>query len=214
MHSGLRYVVSVIVALVVTLSAFYLMHRLISGNAGDRPVTEAPPGIRFGPVDIDDDVQTRDRRRPPPPPPPDRPPPPPQMEIAQMEAQTLEMPDLDLSNIDLGLSMRGTGPALANLSNFQRSDDGDIIPLVRIQPQYPRSAAMNFIEGYVTIEFTIDETGAVRDPRVIDSSPPRIFDRAALRAILRWKFKPRVEDGVATTRTAVQTIEFYLDSLQ
>jgi len=214
MNSGMRYLVSVIVAVVVTLSAFYLMHRLISGDAGDERANDAPPGIRFGPVDVDDQVQTRDRRRPSPPPPPDRPPPPPQMTIAQMEAQALDLPDLDLSNIDLALSMRGTGLALASLTSFQPDDDGDVIPLVRIQPQYPRSAAMNFIEGYVTIEFTIDESGAVRDPRVIESSPPRIFDRAALRAILRWKFKPRVEDGVATTRTAEQTIEFYLDSRQ
>jgi protein TonB len=214
MHPTIRYVVSVIVAVVVTLAAFYLMHRLISGNADDASVNEPPPGIRFGPVEVDENVQTRDRRKPPPPPPPDRPPPPPQMEIAQMEAQALDMPDLDLSNLDLGLSMQGTGPALTNLSNFNRNEDGDVIPLVRIQPQYPRSAAMNFVEGYVTIEFTIDETGAVRDPRVIDSNPPRIFDRAALRAIVRWKFKPRVEDGVATTRTATQTIEFYLDALQ
>ena len=53
--------------------------------------------------------------------------------------------------------------------------------------------------------------GSVRDPQVIDSKPPRVFDREAIRAILRWKFKPRVIDGTAVSRRAVQTIDFNLD---
>ncbi|AKS40857.1 energy transducer TonB [Wenzhouxiangella marina] len=209
MNSGIRYAVSVVLAVVVTLAAFFFMHKLISGSGGERADVEDPPGIRFGPVEIDDRVETRDRRRPPPPPPPETPPPPPQMEIAQMEQQVQEMPDLDMPELDV--SMTGSGPFLGNMGQVDRNEEGDIVPLVRIQPQYPRDAAMNQIEGYVTIEFTIDETGSVRSPRVIDAQPPRIFDRAALRAILRWKFKPRVIDGVATTRQATQTIEFNLD---
>jgi protein TonB len=209
MNSGFRYIVSVVLAVVVTLAAFYFMHRLISGGGGEREDMEAPPGIRFGPVEIDDRVETRDRRRPPPPPPPDQPPPPPQMEIAQMEQQVQEMPDLDMPDLDV--SMRGSGPFLGTMGRVDRNEEGDVVPLVRIQPQYPRDAAMNQIEGYVTIAFTIDETGSVRSPRVVEARPPRIFDRAALRAILRWKFKPRVVDGVATTREATQTIEFNLD---
>jgi protein TonB len=46
---------------------------------------------------------------------------------------------------------------------------------------------------------------------VIDSQPPRVFDREAIRAILRWKFKPRVVDGQAVERQATQTIDFTLD---
>ena len=94
---------------------------------------------------------------------------------------------------------------------IDRGAEGDVVPLVRINPQYPRDAQMNMIEGYVTIEFTITETGSVRDPQVIDSKPPRVFDREAIRAILRWKFKPRVIDGTAVSRRAVQTIDFNLD---
>jgi len=209
MNAGVRYIVSVILAVIVTLAAFYMMHQLISGAVGDRPELDQPPGIRFGPVEIDDRVEQRDRRKPPPPPPPETPPPPPQMDIAQMEQQLQEMPQLDMPNLDV--SMRGSGPFLGNMGRVDRNEEGDIVPLVRINPQYPRDAAMNQISGYVTIEFTIDETGSVRSPRVIDSQPPRIFDRAAIRAILRWKFKPRVMDGVATTRQATQTIEFNLD---
>jgi protein TonB len=46
---------------------------------------------------------------------------------------------------------------------------------------------------------------------VVDSDPPRIFNREAIRAILKWKFKPRVVEGVAVERRATQLIEFNLD---
>ena len=66
-------------------------------------------------------------------------------------------------------------------------------------------------EGWVKIEFTITETGTVKSPRVIDAEPPRVFNREAIRAILKWKFKPRVVDGVAVERLATQTIDFNLE---
>ncbi len=208
--SSMRYIVSMLLAVVVTLAAFYLMHQLIAGSRGQPDTLDPPPGIRFGPVEIDERVETRDRRRPPPPPPPETPPPPPQMEIAQMEQQVQEMPRLDMPPLDVPLS--GAGPFLGAFGQEDRTAEGDVVPLVRIQPQYPRDAAMNQIEGWVTISFTIDETGSVRSPRVIDSRPPRVFDREAIRAILRWKFKPRVVDGVPVEQQATQTIEFSLDT--
>ncbi|HLS06174.1 MAG TPA: energy transducer TonB, partial [Wenzhouxiangella sp.] len=209
MSTGIRYIVSTILAIVITLVAFYFMNALISGTRGERETMEAPPGIRFGPVEFDDTTTTRDRRRPPPPPPPDEPPPPPETEIAQVEQQQQQLPQLDLPDIDVPRS--GDGPFLGNFGQVDRTEEGDIVPIVRIQPQYPRDAAIAQIEGYVTIEFIIDETGSVRSPKVVDARPPRVFNREAIRAILRWKFKPRVVDGQAVQRRATQTIDFNLD---
>jgi protein TonB len=39
-----------------------------------------------------------------------------------------------------------------------------------------------------------------------------LFDREAIRAILKWKFKPRVVDGEAVERRATQTIDFKLEN--
>lgn len=207
MASGFRYLISVILAAVVTIAAFYMMHKLISGATGDREDLEDPPGIRFGPVDIEPEIERRQRRKPEPPPPPDTPPPPPDMQISEVQQVRQQLPRLELPNLNLGV---GAGPPVLGNIGIDRTAEGDIVPLVRINPQYPRDALMNQIEGFVTIEFTITETGTVRDPQVIESRPPRVFDREALRAILRWKFKPRVIDGVATERRAVQTLEFNL----
>jgi len=208
MDNSIRYMVSIVIAVVVTLAAFYLMHRLISGAAGERPEMEQPPGIRFGPIEIEQDFETKERRKPEPPPPPDTPPPPPDISVTEVEKVRTPMPDLNLPNLNLGAS--GGPPILGNFG-MDRTAEGDVVPLVRINPQYPRDAAMNQIEGYVTIESTITETGSVRNPRVIDARPPRVFDREAIRAILRWKFKPRIIDGVAVERQATQTIDFNLD---
>jgi len=208
MGSAVRYGVSVALAVVVTIAAFYLMHRLISGNEGDRDQLEAPPGIRFGPVEIEPEIQTKDRKKPEPPPPPEEPPPPPELQVSEVQQTRQDMPKMDMPDLNLGV---GAGPPVLGNVGMDRGAEGDVVPLVRINPQYPRDAAMNQLEGYVTIEFTITETGSVRNPRVIDSKPPQVFDREAIRAILRWKFKPRVVNGEAIERQATQTIEFNLD---
>lgn len=210
MGSGLRYLVSIVLAAVVTIAAFYLMHRLIAGADGEREALEPPPGIRFGPVDIEQEIVEKDRRKPEPPPPPDTPPPPPDIQVSEVRQTPQEMPEMEMPELNLGV---GAGPPVLGNVGMDRKAEGDVVPLVRIAPQYPRDAQMNMIEGYVTIEFTITETGSVRDPRVVESKPPRVFDRAAIRAILRWKFKPRVVDGTAIARRATQTIEFNLDDL-
>lgn len=193
----------------VTFGLFVFMYKLIQSGGGDRELSEAISGIRFGPVDIPDEVMTRSRRVPPKPPPPKKPPPPPQMEISAQ--QNIEaMPIMDMPNLDLPL-VGGSGMFIGNFGTVDKTSEGDIIPLVVIRPMYPRDAAMKGIEGWVEVQFTITALGTVKDARVIDSEPPRIFNREALRAILKWKFKPRVVDGVAVDRMATQIIGFDLD---
>jgi protein TonB len=88
--------------------------------------------------------------------------------------------------------------------------DGEVIPLVRIPPRYPRSAARRGLEGVVTVSFTITVTGTVRDPVVVSATTKNTFNKAALKAILKWKFKPQVVDGKPIERKATQEIVFKL----
>ena len=86
----------------------------------------------------------------------------------------------------------------------------NVIPLVRIPPRYPMRAANRGIQGWVKIEFIITEQGTVKDPKVIDAMPSKIFNRAALQAIRRWKFKAKIIGGEAFEQRAIQTLQFKL----
>lgn len=84
--------------------------------------------------------------------------------------------------------------------------DRDVLPLVRVSPDYPPVAIKNEIEGWVKVQFSINAAGAVTDAFVVESEPGTTFDEAALKAINRWRYNPRVENGVAVERVGLQTV--------
>ena len=67
-------------------------------------------------------------------------------------------------------------------------------------PAYPPEALRSGRSGEVQVEFTVNPDGSVADARVIRADPPRVFDRAALNAVRRWRFEP-VAAPVTTRRT-------------
>lgn len=208
--SKLRTPFAAVLAVGVTFGLFIFMYKLISSGDSMDQNLEAISGIRFGPVDIPDDVARRERRKPKPPPKPKDPPPPPKMQVSKPQEVVQNMPPIDIPNVDNPM-VGGEGMFIGSFGTVDKTEEGDIIPVVVIRPMYPRDAAIQGLEGWVKVEFTITEVGTVKSPRVVDADPPRIFNREALRAILKWKFKPRVVDGVAVERLATQTIDFSLD---
>ena len=87
-----------------------------------------------------------------------------------------------------------------------RGIDGDVAPIVRQKPEYPPRALSSGTEGWVQVQFSITAIGTVRDAVVVASEPDTIFDEAALKAIARWRYNPRVESGEAVERVGLQTI--------
>lgn len=179
-----RYLVGLVLAAFVTLGLFYLMHWLIYTD--ETGLTDPPSGrlVDFVRVEQEETVQRRDRK-PEPPPPPDEPPP----DMPDMQFDT----DVSAVGIDIGSVSMDTGVSIRGTGGFQ--SDGDYLPIVRVEPVYPRRALTRGIEGYVLLEFTVTETGSVADPVVVEAQPPGIFDRAAIQAALRFKYQPRVVDG-------------------
>jgi TonB family protein len=78
-------------------------------------------------------------------------------------------------------------------------------------PEYPRLAQQRGQQGWVVVEFTVTETGEVRDSAVTESSSS-VFDRAAVAAIDRWLFEPVVEGGRAIPVRASVRISFRAES--
>lgn len=70
-------------------------------------------------------------------------------------------------------------------------------PIERISPKYPVEAARRGQEGWVVVSFVIDKEGGVRSPIIEQSSNPKVFDKATLKAINSWKFEPTTVNGEA-----------------
>jgi TonB family protein len=103
--------------------------------------------------------------------------------------------------------LRG-GSALAQ-DNAQSNTD--VIPLVRIAPDYPTEAAQQGLEGHVVLEFTITAQGTTKDISVVESSAP-IFEEPAITAVSRWRYAPRVVNGAGVEMPGIHTvIRFALD---
>jgi protein TonB len=86
----------------------------------------------------------------------------------------------------------------------------DLTAVSMLPPQYPPSAQMRAIEGWVEMIFYVTEDGTVRDPLVIDSKPGSVFNAAAEAAALRWRFRPVVRNGQPVTVRARIHIDFDL----
>ena len=63
--------------------------------------------------------------------------------------------------------------------------------LSREQPDFPREAIRQNIDtGTVRAKLTINVAGEVTNVAIVQSRPPRIFDRAVITSLSRWKFNP------------------------
>lgn len=194
-NSG-RYLFGLAFAVVVTFALLWGMQALISG--GNNALTEAPRGnvLDFIRLKKEQNV-TKKERKPQKPAKPKTPPPP--MEQPQMQQAN---PNAEAASSSFSADIQADASLSGGLS--LDSGDGDYLPIVKVAPIYPRRAQSRGIEGYVIVEFTVTKSGAVRDPIVIEAEPESIFDRAAMDAALKFKYKPRVVDGVAMEVAGVQ----------
>ena len=76
---------------------------------------------------------------------------------------------------------------------------------------YPYRAALDHIEGHVTISFVVQADGSVSDVAVVESQPKGVFDDPALSAIKLWRFEPAVKECRPVAQTAVQRMDFRLE---
>ena len=90
------------------------------------------------------------------------------------------------------------------------SESQGLVVLSRVLPRYPPRAEARGIEGWVSLEITATPAGTVSDARVVDASPKEIFDKAALEAIRRWRFKPAFKEGHAVAQRATLKLMFRL----
>jgi protein TonB len=191
-----RLPVALVFALVITLTLVYGMQRLI--ETGEQALTEnariyIPDFVR---VEREESVQKKELK-------PDKLPPP---DTAPDTTVIPPASDTDSAGVQVNLSNRGPVDSGLNLQVAgiagYATQDGDYLPLVKITPIYPRRAQARGLSGWVIVQFTITTTGSVTDVVVVDSSDP-IFERSAVQAALKFKYRPRVVDGEPVEVTGV-----------
>jgi protein TonB len=192
-----RTLITTVIAAVITFGLFWLMQFLISMEGTGPDDAKRGRLIEFVRLKRDSDLELKDRRLPEKKEQEEQPPPP-DMNLSATPKPGQETLAIAAPRSDFDLDISG-GPHLGGPAS-----DADVIPLVRVLPQYPPRASARGIEGWVIVEFTITAAGTVKDPIVIDADPPGIFNRAMLRAIRKWKYKPKIEEGVAVERKGVR----------
>jgi protein TonB len=196
---AIRWVISLGLAASVTIALFYFMQALIA-TGGD--MEERVNVVRIVDATMPEIVMevVREVERP--------------EEIEQVDQPPPEAPDRninmdgdnnlnisrDVVNVDLDLNIGAAGLG---------ATDGEMLPLVNIQPTYPTRAAQRGIEGWAQVSFTVTETGGVRDVIVVDAEPAGMFDQSSIRAAERFRFQPRVVNGQPVEVPNVQYVFRY-----
>jgi TonB family protein len=86
----------------------------------------------------------------------------------------------------------------------------DLVLVKSVQAVYPAKAEAGQIEGWVELDFTVTETGEVKDIAVHGANPPRVFEAAAITALSQWRYKPVLKDAKPVTLRSRIRIRFTL----
>lgn len=190
MHS--RIILAVLAGTGATLGILFAMSALI--DSGPSVETEAR--------DRDELVFIREVPEPPPPvdePPPVRPPAPPR--VPETTTSSTES-----TKGSIRVALAAPEPAAGFDGSVSMAvNDGPLVAVLRVQPNYPNRAVIQGIEGHVIVEFTVTADGTTAGHRVIESTHG-IFEAAALRAAERFRFRPRVIDGVPVATPGIRNL--------
>lgn len=188
LNHSIKFASISLAALATTCLCFYLMLFLIS--------RELAPEIEIDPIaTVSPTVSTREEEKREP--------------VRERPKKVLPLepppaPDGHGSSKPVAPRPEADQPVFGNLADLISPDEtrlelsaphSDLAPLYVVQPIYPLSAAMKEVEGFVVVEFSVQENGRVLNPIVVNSEPRVLFDQAALNAVSRFRFKPREVGG-------------------
>ncbi len=197
-----RYAFSIVVGVIVTLSLLFVMQLLIASGKAALSQPRDRAQLDFVRVRRNENLNVDDFTPDKPPPPPETPPETPPQEMDRIDPNA---PTINIAPPTVSADTNIGGPGGMNIA------EGDYLPIVRVAPVYPARALSRGLEGYVDLSFTVTSAGTVRDP-IVEFSTSSLFERAAVRAVMKFKYKPRVVDGVPVDVPGVKTrIRFQLE---
>jgi len=188
-----RYSTAIGMGAIATFALLFLMQALIVLQPGAYSEPRPRSKIQIVRVKKDEQVRTREIPRP---------------DEALKTAEPLPPRPVTEYGDQLPIS-RAIAPPPAPTSSRAvtalRMTDGPLVAIVRVQPVYPAIAEARGLEGWALIEFDVLPDGRVANAFIVDSSS-HLFEKAALNAAYRFRFKPRVVDGEPVTTTGIQNL--------
>ena len=89
--------------------------------------------------------------------------------------------------------------------------DQELEQLTATEPVYPRAALRDRVEGWVAIDYTVTESGSVRDIEIVAAEPQGVFEATAKAAVGQWRFRPRVANGRPVPQRLSVTLRFNVE---
>ena len=171
-------------ALVITMSLLYAMHHLIHNDypeVVDDPIAPIPQFI----MDTPPPIITRE----------DEPPVRPVEQQLPPPVNRVDPPEVDTSggSMNLGGPVDIVKPPIKGAFGV----GGQMVPFIKIAPQYPAAAASKGVEGYVDVMFDVTELGSTDNIRIVGYVPSAVFNKSVIKAVKGWKYKPNQVEGVA-----------------
>ncbi|MCG9697280.1 TonB family protein [Shewanella sp. Isolate11] len=137
--------------------------------------------------------------------------------VEQLSALDFSHPYLLVSHAKLvelyefkGLSEKSTKHCIAIGSMKPWADSQEQLPLYRDVPNYPVSYARRGKEGWTEMEFTVDEMGFVKDPKVLSFEGGKLFNQESMETIQRWRYAPKFVDGKPVAAQAKVRLDYRL----
>ncbi len=189
--SVFQLLIAVPAGIAVTLGVLLLMTILIAKLPFDIPERPDRPTLGFLPTVPERPVMPHDpvaERIPPPPVPP------------------AGVPDESASQaLPVAVRVAAVRPQPSGTPALSVSGNSPLVAMLRVEPTYPPDAAARGLEGYVVVEFTVLADGTTADIVVVESSS-RAFERAAIKAAERFRYRPKTTDGQAQTVYGVRNL--------
>lgn len=184
-RNPIRLILGALLAIPVAGGLFFIMQYLI---ASADPQIDEEKQRKLTDIHMPDrDIDTNTKE-----PKPDK------VEDPEQPPPDMATPDIDMDmNVDVVNVAPVAAVDISITTSAMAAGDGEYLPIVKVAPIYPRRAQSRGITGYCIVEYTVTTSGAIRDPMAVDCQPSGVFDKASVKASLKFKYKPRVVDGEA-----------------
>ncbi len=110
-----------------------------------------------------------------------------------------------IENSGQGTSGEADAPSAPDVVDARR-----LVMVKSVQPEYPRRAREESIQGWVELDFTVAESGQVTDLSVHAANARGVFDVAAMSALAQWRYEPVLVDAKPVAKRARIRIRFAL----